>query len=92
LDTRLSAFRFPFSFSPFFRSFLPSSLPGLTRQSMRQRSSIRLSDRIAQTASPHGPPVKPGGDEEKAPFLGIVAEASRACARDNEQACRTTGE
>jgi hypothetical protein len=36
--------------------------------------------------------VKPGGDEEKAPFLGIVAEASRACARDNEQACRTTGE
>ena len=28
--------------------------------------------------------VKPGGDEEKASFLGIVAEASRACARENE--------
>jgi hypothetical protein len=26
--------------------------------------------------------VKPGGDEEKASFLGIVAEASRA--RENE--------
>ena len=43
---------------------LPSSLPGLTRQSMRpSRDSIR---KLCFATRQHGPRVKPGGDEETA--------------------------
>jgi hypothetical protein len=65
---RLSAFRFPFSLSRFFRvSFVRvlflSSLPGLTRQSMRpRRCFVPTVFRKPQLSMDHR--VKPGGDEK----------------------------
>jgi hypothetical protein len=77
---RLSAFRFPFSFvrcqcEP---RFFSSSLPGLTRQSMRKRSAIkfRVASRKPQVSMDHR--VKPGGDE------GGLLRAIKASRRANK--------
>ncbi len=72
---RLPAFRFPL--------FLTSSLPGLTRQSMRRRGCFRNS---AQPLSPQisiDHRVKPGGDEDN----DIVVRHTRARRRSREREC-----
>jgi hypothetical protein len=80
---RLSAFRFP----SFFLRFFPSSLPDLIRQSMRQRSPFRISERLSKLHLGMDHRVKPGGDEG---YVVTFCKTRARMRRENDEACLTS--